>query len=34
MEDLPADYIVNTFLNQEAWDGFKMYILNNLRVPF
>ena len=34
MEDLPADYITNTFLNQDSWDGFKMYILNNLRVPF
>lgn len=34
MEDLPADYITNTFLNQDSWGGFKMYILNNLRVPF
>ena len=34
MEDLPADYITNTFLNQDQWDGFKMYILNNIRVPF
>ncbi len=34
MEDLPDDYIKATFLNQEAWRGFKMYILNNIRVPF
>ena len=34
MEDLPADYITNTFLDQDQWGGFKMYILNNIRVPF
>ncbi len=34
MDDLPADYIRNTFLDQDAWNGFRMYILNNIRVPF
>ncbi len=34
MEDLPTDYIVQNFLTQDMWNGFKMYILNNLRVPF
>ncbi len=34
MDDLPPEYIKETFLNQEAWSGFKLYILNNIRTPF
>ncbi len=34
MDDLPAEYIKETFLNQKSWSGFKLYILNNIRTPF
>lgn len=34
MDDLPPEYIQKTFLNQKAWSGFRMYINNNIRVPF
>ena len=33
LEDLPDDYI-RSLLPKDQWDGLKMYILNNIRVPF
>jgi hypothetical protein len=34
MEDLPEEYIRNTFLTESNWRGFTCWILNNLRIPF
>lgn len=33
MEDIPDDYI-QSLLPEDQWSGFKIWILNNLRIPF